>query len=62
MALVVCDVVGPLPIVDAVTGKDVTAGPVVLDDERTVIHVLVTAGLVTPPQPFEASKPKPGKG
>lgn len=46
MALVKCEVVGDLPIVD-VSGADVGKGnTVTLDDEKTNIPALVQAGLV----------------
>jgi hypothetical protein len=48
VALVKCEVIGQLPIVDAETGTDVVKPHVVtLDDEKTNIPALVQAGLVT---------------
>lgn len=42
MALIQADVVGPFPIVDARTGKDVMSpGTVVLDDEVTNVSALL---------------------
>lgn len=47
MALVKREVIGGLPIVDAVTGADVLKGnTVTLDDEKTNIAALEQAGLV----------------
>ena len=62
MALVECEVIGDLPIVDARDGGDRTKGQtVVLDDERTVIGILLDAGLVGPPKPWQETK-TPAKG
>jgi hypothetical protein len=62
VALVECEVIGPLPIVDAVTGRDVVkGGRVVLDEERTVIRALIESALVGAPAPYEPPKPPKGK-
>ncbi len=47
MALVKCEVIGQLPIVDAKTGEDVVRpNTVTLDDQETNIPALTQAGLV----------------
>lgn len=58
MALVEADVIGPFPIVDARSGRDVETGTVVLDDERTNVAALVTAGLIEKVRPHAEPKAK----
>jgi hypothetical protein len=56
--LVTAEVVGPLPIVDAVTGNSVrTGGTVRLDPTRTVISWLVDGGHIRL-MPAKAGKDK----
>jgi hypothetical protein len=51
-----------IKIVDARDGSDKVHGEiVVLDDERTVIRVLVEGGLISAPEPYVAPAEKPAK-
>lgn len=57
MALVEADVIGPFPIVDAKSGKDVHTGAdnvVVLDDAATNVPALVGAGLIVGVRPHKS--------
>ena len=58
MGLVSAEVVGDLKIVDVLSGESVERpGTVVLDDEKTRVDVLVTAGLIGEPAPYAEPKP-----